>query len=645
MKTKQTNRQKPARAEAPCENSEQNTSLLSREASLVVRQDGDDQQVELTASTETPVLEMVEHNGQIILAYRILDHSEGSVDLSRAADGLVVTDTHWGDTIGLIEPVRVEGKKLQGPVRWGSAERAQNIRQDAIAGIRRNVSIDGAVDESSYRLEGEQDGYPVLRAMRWQPHRLAFVSLGADPKSGVGREHNTRITETKTMTQEELQRQNEEKDRKLQELERDIKTAAEAAEAARGDAVKTARAERSEEIRNILTLARYHGVKREVTDEAISAGTGMQAFREIVKKEIEENNTQPNPVARDASEVRLTAKEQKQYSMLRAIRSLDPTDKDVDAGFEREVSQEIARVTGKTCQGIYMPSQVLARSPLTAAGDGANVVGTDLMSGNLIELLRNRMALTALGAQVMGGLKGDISIPRHDASGTAYWVAEGNDVTGSSQSLGQVGGTPHTCGAYTDITRKLIRQSSLDVENFVTNDLVRTVALAIDKAGLRGTGSDGQPLGLVDRMQAESISAISISGSHTPTYAEYAKFESQIEADNADIGAMKWLISAGAKAHARVTDVSTSTGRFIYDDQGNILGYPTVMSNQLDAKSAVFGVWSELVIGMWGAMDVTVDPYALSKSGGLRVIVLQDVDVMIRQVKAFAYNIGHMGQD
>ena len=625
------------------QNSEQNTSLMSREASFAVRQEGDDQQVELTASTETPVLEVVEYNDQIMLAYRILDHSGGGVDLSRATDGLVVTDEHWGDTIGLIEPARVEDKKLQGPVRWSSTERAQNIKQDAINGIRRNVSIDGAVDESSYKLEGERDGYPVLRAMKWQPHRLAFVSLGADPKSGVGREHNTNVTEKRTMDND-MQKQLEEKDRKLEELNREIETARKEAESAKDDAVKNAKLDRSEEIRNMLTLARYHNVKRDVVDEGIGAGDDMQAFRGRVKEAVEGGQTEENPVARGASEVQLSEKEQKRYSLMRAIRSLDPQDK-VDAGFEREVSQEIERVTGKASQGIYMPNQVLARSSLTAAGDGANVIATDLMSGNLIELLRNRMALPALGANVLSGLDSDISIPRHDSGGTSYWVAEGNDPTGSSQTLGQVGGTPHTCGAYTDITRKLLRQSSIDVESFVTNDLIRSVALAIDKAGIRGTGSSGQPLGLVNRMQAESISAISVSGDNTPTYAEYAAFEKQIEADNADIGSMKWLLSAGAKAHARVTSVDSGSGVFILGPDGNILGYPTVMSNQLDADSAVFGVWSELAIGMWGAMDITVDPYALSKSGGLRVIVLQDVDVMVQQIKSFAFNIGHMGQE
>jgi hypothetical protein len=50
----------------------------------------------------------------------------------------------------------------------------------------------------------------------------------------------------------------------------------------------------------------------------------------------------------------------------------------------------------------------------------------------------------------------------------------------------------------------------------------------------------------------------------------------------------------------------------------------------------MFGNFSDLVIGMWGTLDLLVDPYTGSSAGTVRVVTLQDVDVAIRNVESFA---------
>ncbi len=145
-------------------NTEETPANICRTGELVVRQAGEGEQesaVQLSASTETASLELVCWNDEIHWAYRILEHSEDAIDRTYMQDGLVVTDGHFGDQIGIIRETKVKSKKLSGEVTWSSTERAQVIKQDAIAGIRKNVSIDGAVDESSYELEGERDGLLV----------------------------------------------------------------------------------------------------------------------------------------------------------------------------------------------------------------------------------------------------------------------------------------------------------------------------------------------------------------------------------------------------------------------------------------------------------------------------------------------------
>src|SRR5690554_801322 len=112
--------------------------LMMRNAVLEVRETEGDapSEVRMTVSSEEPVLTYSKFNGEYQRVYEVLDHGEGSIDLSRAKDGLVVLDRHYGDQIGLMS-VSVSNRKMGGPVRFGSGERSQVIFKDAAAGIRR----------------------------------------------------------------------------------------------------------------------------------------------------------------------------------------------------------------------------------------------------------------------------------------------------------------------------------------------------------------------------------------------------------------------------------------------------------------------------------------------------------------------------
>jgi HK97 family phage major capsid protein len=202
-----------------------------------------------------------------------------------------------------------------------------------------------------------------------------------------------------------------------------------------------------------------------------------------------------------------------------------------------------------------------------------------------------------------------------------------------------VTGTPKTVGAYTELTRKLLLQSSLDVELMVRNDLAAVLARAIDLAAIHGTGANGQPTGVT---VADDVAEVTLASAGSPTYADLVNFEAAIESDNADIGAMRWIGGARVKgklrAAARTVDNSGNAvgERRLYED-GQVLEYPFQLSNQVSTGTLLFGVWSELVIGMWGGLDLNTDTSNLVTSGGVQVVALQDVDVMLRHPEAFAF--------
>jgi HK97 family phage major capsid protein len=140
-----------------------------------------------------------------------------------------------------------------------------------------------------------------------------------------------------------------------------------------------------------------------------------------------------------------------------------------------------------------------------------------LDSGSFIDLLRNASALDQAGATVLTGLTGNVAIPRQSGAATAYWVAESGSPTESQQTVDQVSLVPRTVAAYTDFSRRLMIQSSIDVENMVRNDLAQVIALKIDAAGLYGTGASNEPLGLKNTtgIGTEDFAA------DAPTFAEW----------------------------------------------------------------------------------------------------------------------------
>lgn len=353
----------------------------------------------------------------------------------------------------------------------------------------------------------------------------------------------------------------------------------------------------------------------------------------------------PNELGMDASEVR-------NYSMLRAINAVirakeGAADPWKGAELEHEASMAIAEKQGRDAQGFFLPMDVQRRDmTVGSATAGGNLVATDLLSTSFISLLRNRMAVRGMGATFLTGLEGFVKIPRQTGGGTFYWVDESTAVTETAQTVDQVALTPRTGGAFTDISRRLLLQSSIDVENFVTTDLATICALGIDYAALHGAGASGQPTGLALQTGIGSV-VIGASGG-APVWGTVIDLETEVASDNADIGTLGYLTNAKVRGKLKKTSIAGTEAEMIWDRQAGatpLNGYGCGISNQVrsditkstaNLSAMFFGNWADLIIGQWGTMDVLVDPYTGGTAGTVRIVVLQDVDVAIRHAESFA---------
>ena len=59
-------------------------------------------------------------------------------------------------------------------------------------------------------------------------------------------------------------------------------------------------------------------------------------------------------------------------------------------------------------------------------------------------------------------------------------------------------------------------------------------------------------------------------------------------------------------------------------------------TTQMTAAQILFGDFSQLMIGLWGAVDLTVDTSTKAKSGGTVLRIFQDADTAVRHAGAFS---------
>jgi len=281
---------------------------------------------------------------------------------------------------------------------------------------------------------------------------------------------------------------------------------------------------------------------------------------------------------------------------------------------------------------------------------GGNLVATEVLGSSFIDLLRNAMILDRLGVTVLNDLNGNIAIPSQTGAAQGYWVAEGNAPTESQQTIGQMPLTPKTVGAFTDYTRRLLLQASIAVELFVRMDLARVLALEVQNGAFNGLGSSNQPYGLANISGIGSV-ALGTNGA-APTYDMCVDMETAVANSNADVGNLAYVTNSKVRGKLRkMQEFSSTNGKPVWTSGrergiGDVLGYDAYVTNTIPSNltkgsasgicsAAYFGNWSDFVVGFWGGVDIMLDPYANSTSGGKRVIALQDVDFNVRNVGSF----------
>lgn len=596
-----------------------------------------------TVNTENRTVEVAFSSEEPVKRWfgdEVLSHAPGACDLSRLNDGGAVLFNHaWDKHIGVIERAWIDSdKKGRALIRFGNSARAVEKWQDVQDGILRHISVGYRVNDMALdNPDADYDDYRYI-VTSWEPYEISFVTVPADTTVGVGRSNTPEVTqlpvEPETQNPEPVEKGNRNMDKTQN------KPAVVPAEP-NDTAERGMQAERSR-VSELLAIGRAYAAHGgiEAAEKVIASGGNEANLRAVIM----ENMKTPTTVTSDS--IGMNATEKREFSLLRAMEAA-ATGKWEKAGLEREVSAELEKQHGRSATGFFVPTDLMARAYSKGnAANGGNTISTDFRDDLFIDLLRNRLATAQLGATVLDGLVGDITIPKQLTGNSVTWVDENGQANDSNATFGQIGLKPKTVTANTELSRKFMLQSSLSAEQFARNELLQAMMLGIDLAAINGSGTSNQPTGILN---TSGIGAVAIgTNGGSLTWQHIVALETSIAAANADLGNLAYLTNTKVRGALKTTLKSEGVSGYIWQDGDTPLnGYRCAVSNQVPSNLTkgsaagkcsplIFGNWADLMIAHWGVLDVIVDPYTKGKQGAVVITVLQDVDIAVRNAESFA---------
>jgi len=257
--------------------------------------------------------------------------------------------------------------------------------------------------------------------------------------------------------------------------------------------------------------------------------------------------------------------------------------------------------------------------------------------------------LRSLGARFLTGLSGNITFPRLATGSAGYHTAETTAPTESNPTTSAITLAPNKLGTYVEISKQLLLQSNEDVEAMIRSDIGTALALAMENGALNGTGSGNTPVGLLHSSAGIDVTSV-VGGTDgaAPDWADIIGLETAVATLNADINNLGYLTNPKVRGKLKTTSKAGTEAMFVWENGSTPLnGYRAEVTTQVPSNgskggstgvtsSILFGNWDDLIVAMWGGLDITVNPYVKDIDGLVRITANTFYDTAIRRVASFA---------
>jgi len=629
--------------------------------------------VEMAISSEAPY--------ERWFGIEILSHDASAVDLTRLADNAhpLLLNHSTSDQIGvLMDPTIGADKMLRCSAKFSRSAGAQEILQDVQDGIRQLVSVGYFVDEivelepapdpelADYVASGSRaykfkrtlsgdafaaemrtrhgehfergcqaaardgtDAPDTYLVTRWTPFEASIVPIPADVTVGIGRSAGVETVPA---------------------------LAAPAAPAAtpspqiiivketKMDNPKTPAELELERRDGIAALAEQYAKYLHPSDgpNAVRNGKSVEQFKDFIISKIESRHTDASQIA-----IGLTPKEIKRYSFGKALAAAITGDWR-EAGFERECSEAMGKILGRGAEGFYLPPEAFQRDFNVGTGSEAgNLVPTMLRTDLFTDVLRNALVMPSLGARILTGLTANVDLPRKSVTATIGSATEIGSASETNPNIQKATLSPKRLSAYVEVSKQAILQSAMALEAMIRDDLLQATAVVLENQCINGTGTAPQMTGL--RYWTGVGTTTGGTAGAAPAWSHIVDLESACANSNAEPDMLSgYLVNTKTRGKLKQTQFATNLPFIWQNGPQPLNGYRAAVSNNVPSNltkgssttvcsAAIFGSdWSMATIGLFGAPDITVDPYTKADTGQVKITLNQFADFAVRQPAAFS---------
>jgi HK97 family phage major capsid protein len=392
--------------------------------------------------------------------------------------------------------------------------------------------------------------------------------------------------------------------------------------------------EKTDEVQEDKEVPTQEEVEKKNTDtedKDVQEETVEKSDEEVVDEdkdndvEGEDKEDKETRSARTHKHININTMKEQRFSLLKAIRNVAENRQldNVTAAVCNEGMKEMRAAGLNTVGQIYIPTME-TRAAVSVASEGVDVVATDLY--DIIEPLRAKNVLVQAGAKFYTGLTNNAQIPVMTGS-NVNWAGETAAATDGNVLFNNVTLTPKRLTAYVDISKMLLAQDSIGVENAIRADLINAINSKLENTILgKGAKSATSPAGIFNGKTPTKVT----------DFEGLVGLEAKVEEANV-LGGISYIASPSARASFRnMMKGSRGTAQLAYTD-GTLDGTPVYSTSNVEAKTFVVGDFSNLAIGSWGGLDIVVDNYTQAVNGMIRLVVNAYFDAALIRPEAFQF--------
>lgn len=291
--------------------------------------------------------------------------------------------------------------------------------------------------------------------------------------------------------------------------------------------------------------------------------------------------------------------------------------------------------TGALC----IPLELRADDPTyiqaTISGQGQEVVPTETL--DILSPLRDRLVLVDAGAQFLTGLKGNITIPKYSGS-TASWEGEVSKAKDGKGTFSKITMSPKRIATALYLSKQFLIQDGAGAETMLRTDIVNAIVTKLQSTIFgKHAHVDTMPDGFFTGTPEYEASGIA-------TLANLVEMETAVDTDNALEGNLAYVTHTKGKGILKSTLKAANVAEGFLYEKGFVNDYKLLstagmasgLQTGADEYGIVFGNWADLVIGQWGALDITVDTITMAEDGLVKLVINGFFDVVKKRDESFA---------